>query len=420
MKRVLLGLFAVALIVISSSTGLTLQAAPLNQTTPAPSAGWGVGALLRVKASVPFSWLRSVPSVGGSVLDTAPRGDYLVVASASPAWDGVQWWWQVRRGSVLGWVEEGSLELVIAAPAPGPTNTPAPTVVVPTATPRPPDQPADWTIGTTLHLKAGVPFGWLRSAASPSGVVVDTARSNDLLTVVSAPPQADNLGQLWWLVRRTNGTAIGYLEQNSMEPFVPTPTPVPSSTPTPGAPTPTRVPSSAANWPLGAQVRVKLSVPFSWLRNAPSSGAGIVDTAVRGELLIVASASPLQDSLQQWWWLVRRSSGTAIGYVEQDSLEAVGAGPTATPVPGATSVPGATPAAQTWPVGSIRSIKASVPYVWVRTSPSSGAGVQLTLYPGWLVLVQNATPAWDGVQWWWQIWVPARNVVGWVEQNSLQ
>ncbi len=328
MKRSLIAFAAVALLLTSFlAVGTTLQAAPLGETTPVPAETWGVGALLRVKTAVPFSWLRVSPSASARTLDTAPSGDYLVVAGAAPQWDGVQWWWRVRRANVIGYVEQQSLELVIAAPtSAGPT-----------------------TAATT------------------------------------APP---------------------------------TSTPAPTGTPRPHQ-------TTQATWSVGSQLRVVQGVPFAWLRTGPSSNGQPFDTLAPGTALVVVSASPQWDGVQ-WWWQVRRTTGSIYGYVEQDSLELVAAGgsqtPATTPVATATQVPagGATAVAPAnWALGTLHSVKVGLPFAWVRTVPASDAGIAATLYPGWLVLIRNSTPTWDGRQWWWQVVVPSRGIVGWIEQNAL-
>ncbi len=318
MKRSLIALAAVVLLLMLLGAASTM-AAPPSQSGQTPAQSWGVGALLRVKASVPFSWLRVSPSTTARSILTVPRGDYLVVAGPTPQWDGVQWWWRVRYGAVIGYIEQESLELVIAAPTSvGPTATAIP----PTQTPRP---------------------------------------------------------------RQT----------------------------------------AQANWTAGAQLRVIQGVPFAWLRTGPSAAGQPFDTLPRGTLVTVVSPSPQWDGVQ-WWWQVRRTTGGIAGWVEQDSLELVSMGGSPTGIVTATAVstvpPGqatAVPAAN-WAVGTLHSVRAGLPFAWVRSAPSSDAGAVLTLYPGWLVIIQTAPPTWDGKQWWWQVRVPARNIVGWIEQTALQ
>jgi hypothetical protein len=333
MKRSLIGFIVVAVFMLLGATGPTLKAAPLNQATQVAAQNWGVGALLRVKASVPFSWLRVSPSADAHILATAPSGDFLVVAGATPQWDGVQWWWRVRWGGVIGYVEQQSLDLVLAAPtSSGPPS--AATTIPPTAT---------------------------------------------------QPP--------------------------------PTGTPRPHQT-------------TQATWSAGSQLRVIQAVPFAWLRTGPSSAGQPFDTLSPGTLLIVVSASPQWDGVQ-WWWQVRRTNGSIYGYVEQDSLEFVSAGgaqtlaPTVTAGTIPTTATAASPggatavAAANWALGTLHSVRVGLPFAWVRAQPSSDAGIAATLYPGWLVLIHNATPTWDGRQWWWEVTVPARGIVGWIEQTAL-
>jgi hypothetical protein len=321
MKRSLIGLIVLGLIVLWGSAVTTSQAASLLQATPTNQVGWQAGTLVRVKPTVPFSWLRRTPSSAAAVLDTAPSGDYLVIYASTPIWDGVQWWWTVRRGNLIGYVEQDSLEVVMMAP---------------TAT----------------------------------------------------------------------GTAV---PPTSTAPTIEAPTAMPGATTTP------------ATWVPKMLLRVKPAKPFSWLRGTPSSGALPVDYAPSLDFLSVVSATPQWDGVQ-WWWQVRRVSGSITGYVEQDSLEPVTApAPTASPTPVSATPSGSLqpPAPAAWSVGSLHSVKLTVRFAWVRLAASSNAGVQATIYPGWLVVVRDATPYWDGAQWWWYVSVPAFNAPGWIEQNSL-
>ncbi len=319
MKRSLIGLLILGFVMLWGSAVTTSQAAPLFQATPTNQAGWQAGALVRVKLTVPFSWLRRAPSSAGGVLDTAPSGDYLVIHTATPYWDGVQWWWTVRRGNLIGYVEQDSLELVLAAPTGtvAPPTTNAPTTAAPTTMPGSTTAQENWAAQTLLRVKPAKPFCWLRRAPSSAALPVDYAPSLDLLSVISSAPQWDGV---------------------------------------------------------------------------------------------------------QWWWSVRRVSGSITGYVEQDSLERATA-PTSTvaPTPGAGTPSGTTqpPVPAGWGLGSLHSVKLTVPYVWVRQTASSKAGVVATIYPGWLVIIRDATPYWDGVQWWWFVSVAARNSQGWIEQKSL-
>src|SRR5437763_16768908 len=103
MKRLLIGLFVVTLALVWGVSGLNpLQAAsPAQQVTPTPQ-NWTPGTLVRVKASVPFVWLRVTPSVVSAVMATVQSNDYLVIAGASPSWDGTHWWGLTRWGPLRG------------------------------------------------------------------------------------------------------------------------------------------------------------------------------------------------------------------------------------------------------------------------------------------------------------------------------
>jgi hypothetical protein len=323
-KRSLAGLLIGLFILIWGSASISLQAAPVRQAT-AP-AGFGQGALVRVKASKPFVWLRSSPSSTAGVVDTAPSGDFLVIEAALPNSDGAQNWWRVRRGGVFGFVEQDSIELVIAAPT---ATTPPPPTIPPTVGPTvPPTQP---------------------------------------------PPV--------------------------------------TTQPSPG--------TNPAAWGINTLLRVKPSKIFAWLRASPSSFGVPADYAPGGDLLYVMSATPQSDGLQ-WWWRVRRAAGSIVGWVEQDSVELAGAvPPTAAPPTATLGTGGPLPAPVNWNIGQIVAVRPGIRFVWLRSDPVSNARVVGTIYTGWLGVVADATPRWDGRQWWSLVRIPILNVQGWIEQASL-
>lgn len=63
----------------------------------------------------------------------------------------------------------------------------------------------------------------------------------------------------------------------------------------------------------------------------------------------------------------------------------------------------------------------SLPYVWVRSAPSSNAAVLYTVYPtSYATLETTGNTQWDGYQTWAEVYVTANaNIRGWVEQGSL-
>lgn len=109
------------------SQPITVTVCPCTNTTPdyLPTSTpalypqtWKFGMLVRVRSVIPFSWLRVRPSSYSPVLDTALSGSNLAIESAAATWDGVQWWWLVKRidGSIVGYVEQNALELTPTTP----------------------------------------------------------------------------------------------------------------------------------------------------------------------------------------------------------------------------------------------------------------------------------------------------------------
>jgi len=174
-------------------------------------------------------------------------------------------------------------------------------------------------------------------------------------------------------------------------------------------------------WTVGTLLQAKPGIPFNWLRAAPSSFAFPIDYAPNGDTLTVVSKKPQWDGVQ-FWWQVRRARGMVMGYVEQAFVGPVAQDSlTLTPIStavGGVGGPASTPP-EAWQVGSVRAVKASIPFVWVRTTPSSDSPTRATILRGWLAIIQDPAPRWDGLQWWWMVRIPAFNTVGWVEQNSL-
>jgi hypothetical protein len=87
---------------------------------------------------------------------------------------------------------------------------------------------------------------------------------------------------------------------------------------TPGTPPAIVTPE---RWNVFARVRVKPTIPFSWLRNFASSYASANFTAQSGGVLEILGG-PQTDTVQ-WWWFVRISGTNNAGWVEQKSLEIV-------------------------------------------------------------------------------------------------
>lgn len=66
-------------------------------------------------------------------------------------------------------------------------------------------------------------------------------------------------------------------------------------------------------------------------------------------------------------------------------------------------------------------VAASLPFVWIRSAPSSSATAVYTLYPSYHAVVETTgNTAWDGYQSWTEVYLIANaGVRGWVEQGSL-
>lgn len=260
-----------------------------------------------LKAGIPFAWLRVEPSsVAASAVTMLPGQTITLNNPPILAWDGVQWWlyvWPNFAPNVHGyyWVELGSIEIRCQPP----TLTPTPT---PTPLPPPPTQPsgaAPWQPGYTVRVRLNVPFVWFRSAPAPGNQPIYTVFPGWQLLIVQGPAQ-DSYGQWWWLMRDPRNGMTGWVEQNSTELVSGGQTPVPPPT----------------EWQIGDIVRVRLSVPFSWVRQMPSSNSAWSYTARPGQQLIVQQG-PVNDGVQNWYQVGVLGTGVS-GWVEQGSLEFVG------------------------------------------------------------------------------------------------
>ncbi len=384
-----------ALSVLSAMMIVSVLALPLGgvgraaaqAVPPVPTASFTLNGFLRIKLTVAYAWLRSLPDSTSPSIDTAGRGEFVSVASPAPAWDGVQWWWAVRRGSgaVTGWVEQNSLEQAIA-------------VTVTPATPSGQIPAANWNVGKPLVIALGVPFAWLRDSASSAGNARATVYQNIALIVRDATPIWDGV-QWWWALNLPAFNTFGYIEQKSLrtlDSLSPTLTPSASAQPS----------ADKAEWQAGTMLIVKTSLPFAWARAQASSSAGVLSTLQPGVQVKVSDAATWDGV--QWWWPLATNYGQVLGWVEQNSLQIA-------PVP---TSPTPTPPPATWGMSNVVRVKAAVTFVWLRGSPSSSGQVQSTQPSGSLFLIGGA-PHWDGIQWWWLV-QPAQGMSGWVEEHALE
>lgn len=171
--------------------------------TPVPSNGaqnWREFNVVRVKAGVPFIWLRSSASSDAPNSGQLPTRTQFVILS-TPQYDGKQWWWQVReeRGNRVGYVEQNSLEYVRARSTV--TTQPIPAGL--------------WMEGYVVRVKANVPFVWLRNVAdSDSGIAETVLRLGEL--VIGSETTEDVRKQLWYKVTAKSGVT-GWVEAKSLE-----------------------------------------------------------------------------------------------------------------------------------------------------------------------------------------------------------
>lgn len=256
-------------------------------------------------------------------------------------------------------------------------------------------QPNPPTIDTSCPytLKAGVPFAWLRLAASSAAPYGPTLQPGQ--TVQSnTPPTLTWDGVQWWLYVWPNVANVhGYywVELSSLEARCAQPTPPPGN-------------SGAANWREGNVVRVKSNVAFVWFRAQPAPGNPPIHTAFsRAELVIMGG--PSQDNFGQWWWLMRDPRYSVIGWVEQNSVDLL-SGP-------APTIP------TNWQAGNTVRVRPTVPFSWLRALPASSAAPVYTVGSGQTLILQQG-PLSDGAQSWWQVIIPYRAAIGWVEESSLE
>lgn len=172
------------------------------------------------------------------------------------------------------------------------------------------------------------------------------------------------------------------------------------------------------------------SLPFVWLRDAPSSYAG-----VRGVLFphdyakLVKNGVGATSDGTQWWYTVSAfptASQFFSGWVEASAFVGTGDSPANSPQ----GCPASDSPSEPRPtlVGSV-CLNQRVPFIWERRAPSSYAPVEDTVYAaspceGLAFPPMSIWGAfyWDGVQWWAQVAHAPREYSSraWVEVKSLQ
>jgi len=174
-----------------------------------------------------------------------------------------------------------------------------------------------------------------------------------------------------------------------------------------------QAPSSGctAAFSTGQTLRVKELVPFIWLRAFPQSPIILTTVYPGGSASMQVYTDPnYQVSTfdgYQWWWLVATyPDRRVLGWVEQSSLR------------DATIAPPPTDPTQVanWTTPLNGQVVPGVPFLWVRSTPSSVGQVVATI-PGNGTLMILGAPQFDGVQWWW--FVQYGFSAGYVEQTRI-
>lgn len=167
-------------------------------------------------------------------------------------------------------------------------------------------------------------------------------------------------------------------------------------------------------------VWINASVPFAWLRDRPANRAVATVMPKRERLRVDAlfeneRTNPKWDGAQWWYYVHGVDNPALIGWVEQAALEIAG---TVVPTP---VKPGS---AANWRLPARARAAAGIPFIWLRRFPSSDETFLVTILPGqnFTVVGEPATPAWDGVQWWWDVEFKSggQSYMGWVEQKSIR
>ncbi|MBZ0295649.1 MAG: hypothetical protein K8L99_24035 [Anaerolineae bacterium] len=252
--------------------------------------------------------------------------------------------------------------------------------------------PPDVQVLCPHGLKSGIPFAWLRFEPSSAAGFSVTLRPGETVQLNNPPMLVWDNVQWWVYVWPNASPAKGYywVELGSLEPRCQQPTPPASG---------------KAPWQPGNHVQVKSNISFVWFRAAPAPGNPPIHTVFPGtQLVIVQGAS--SDNYNQWWWLMQDPAAGVTGWVEQNSVELV------------TSPPPTIPAGS-WRPGDRVRVRSSIPFSWLRSTPSSNGGILFTVQPLQELLIRQG-PQHDGVQNWWQVTVPNTSQTGWVEEVSLE
>jgi hypothetical protein len=174
------------------------------------------------------------------------------------------------------------------------------------------------------------------------------------------------------------------------------------------------------------QVVIKSGIPYVWLRNGPTSDCACVEYVITSpnRVLRILDSSPVSNGGQNWWHVSAVTRPIKEGWVEEKSLVLF------KPVPTATFTPNGTQQAHQFHNSAVQ-IGEGIPFIWIRSSPSSTANVLQKLdffrpkNSSQCLTIATIGPVvrWDGRQWWRELIPSVTSTItvktGWVEENSL-
>ena len=174
------------------------------------------------------------------------------------------------------------------------------------------------------------------------------------------------------------------------------------------------------------QVVIKSGIAYVWLRSSPSSDCACVEYVVTSSkrLMRIMDTEPTSDGTENWWHVSTITRPIKQGWVEEKSLTLLKPAPKPTVTPNGTEQP------RQFLTSAVQ-IREGVPFIWIRSSPSSAASILQTVkfsHPtnqSQCLTIATIGPVvrWDGHQWWRELIpsTPANLDIksGWVEENSL-
>jgi len=174
------------------------------------------------------------------------------------------------------------------------------------------------------------------------------------------------------------------------------------------------------------QVVIKSDIAYVWIRSSPSSDCACVEYVVTStkRVMRILDTQPTSDGTENWWHVSTMTRPIKQGWVEEKSLTLLKPASTPTLTTNGTEQPHQF-------FSSAVQIREGVPFIWIRSSPSSAASILQTVKfsrptnQSQCLTLATVDPVvrWDGHQWWRALIssTGARTDIqaGWVEENSL-